>query len=315
MKAVFDRNLLRMRRDRAAARISGYDFLLRDVADRLMERLDVVRKEFPLVLDLGGGHGVLSEKLKERAGTEQVITTDVSFEMLSCSAVIPAKAGIPEDPRLRGDDGVLKVVADEELLPFREQSLDAVISNLALHWVNDLPGALAQIRSALKPDGLFLAAVMGGETLRELRACLMEAELNVSGGASPRVSPFIDLRDMGALMQRAGFTLPVVDSDIITVDYPHPLKLMEDLRGMGASNATLDRLHKPTRRAVIFESARLYQEKYADEEGRIPATFQIVYAIGWSPHESQQKPLMPGSARHRLADALKTQEFPAGEKP
>lgn len=297
MKAVFDRNLLRMRRDRAAARISGYDFLLRDVADRLMERLDVIRREFPVVLDLGGGHGVLSERLLERKGTCHVVTSDISFKMLSS----------PNDGR------VLKACADEELLPFAGHSLDAVISNLVLHWVNDLPGALAQIRAALKPDGLFLAAVMGGETLRELRACLMEAEMGVSGGASPRVSPFIDLRDMGALMQRAGFALPVIDSDTVTVDYSHPLKLMEDLRGMGASNATFSRALKPSRRAVLLETARLYGEKYGDASGYVPATFQIIYAIGWSPHQSQQKPLLPGSAKIRLADALKTREIPAGD--
>lgn len=318
---IFDRQLLKTRRDRAAESIGDFDFLLKGVAGCLADRLGVIKKQFPLILDLGGGHGVLADLLKGRAGTESVITSDLSFGMVH-QPVIPAKAGIDEtdslvDSRFRGNDGTggALVVADEEFLPFRDNSLDAVVSNLALQWVNDLPGALLQIRNALKADGLFLAAVMGGETLKELRECLMQAELSVTGGASPRVSPFIDLRDMGVLMQRAGFALPVVDSDIITVRYSSPLKLMQDLRGMGAANATHNRLMMPTRRSVIFEAARLYQEKYGDAKGLVPATFQIIYAIGWSPHDSQQKPLKPGSAKTRLADALKVEEVSAGEKP
>ncbi|MBI3440330.1 MAG: methyltransferase domain-containing protein [Proteobacteria bacterium] len=293
--AVFDRRLLRRRRDRAAQNIRQFDFLLTEVAERLIERLDVVKRNFPLIVDLGGAYGGLAERLQQRIGTEHVICMDTSFDMTR-QTTTPA------------------VVADEEFLPFRSCSLDAVISNLTLHWVNDLPGALVQIKQALKPDGLFLAALLGGESLRELRQCLMEAEMAVSGGASPRVSPFIDPRDMGALMQRAGFALPVIDSDTITVHYSSLLKLMQDLRGMGASNATYNRLLQPTRRQVILEATRLYQEKFADADGKIPATFQVVYAIGWAPHMSQPKPLRPGTAQHRLADALKTVENPAGEK-
>jgi SAM-dependent methyltransferase len=261
----------------------------------LCDRLDVIKKNFPLVLDLGGGHGALAGRLKDRAGIDTVITSDISQRMAAQSPV-PA------------------VVADEELLPFKAHSLDAVVSNLSLHWVNDLPGALIQIRQALKPDGLFLTAVLGGESLKELRESLMQAELSVTGGVSPRVSPFIDLRDMGALLQRAGFALPVVDADIITVDYSSPLKLMQDLRGMGASNVAFSRLMKPTRRAVILEAAKLYQEKFGAGSTRVPATFQVIYAIGWSPHDSQQKPLKPGAAQARLADALKTEEKSAGDK-
>ncbi len=287
--------MLRRRRDRAAANIHDFDFLLREVAGRLVDRLDVIKKEFPLVLDLGGGHGPLSQLLKERAGTQTVISTDISHPMAAQSPVA-------------------SVVADEEFLPFKQASLDAMISNLSLHWTNDLPGALVQARYALKPDGLFMAAVLGGESLKELRDALMTAELNVTGGASPRVSPFIDLRDMGALMQRAQFALPVVDADIITVDYSNPLKLMQDLRGMGASNATLGRLMKPTRRGVIMEAAKVYHDKYAGKDGRVPATFQVIYAIGWMPHESQQKPMKPGTAKVKLADALGTAEQSAGEK-
>ncbi len=290
---VFDRTLLRRRRDRAAAGISSFDFLYQDVALRLSDRLDLIKKEFATVLDLGG-HGVMAEHLRVRAGTQFVATSDVSSGMAA-----------------RAAHGV---AADEEFLPFKPGSLDAVVSNLALHWVNDLPGALVQIRRALKADGLFLAAVPGGETLRELRQSLLEAEIAVSGGASPRVSPFIDARDMGALLQRGGFALPVVDSDIITVDYSSPLKLMQDLRGMGATNAVYNRLLKPTRRAVILEAAIIYAEKFGDAQGRVPATFQIIYAIGWSPHTSQQKPIQPGSAKMKLADALGTEEISTGEK-
>jgi len=291
--SVFDRKLLRQRRDRAAGDIGGFDFLLKDVAARLLDRLALVKKDFPTVLELGG-HGIIANVMRKRAGTQFAVTSDLS-------------------PGMAAQSGVA-VVADEEFLPFAPHSLDAVISNLSLHWVNDLPGALLQIRHALKPDGLFLAAVLGGETLKELRESLMTAELAVTGGASPRVSPFIDLRDMGALLQRAGYALPVVDSDIITVDYSHPLKLMQDLRGMGASNATFSRLMKPTRRGVIMEAAKAYHEKFTGQNGRVPATFQVIYAIGWSPHDSQQKPMKPGTAKIKLADALKTEEVSAGEE-
>lgn len=292
---VFDRQLLRMRRARAARNAGQHDFLFREVANRLCDRMDDIQRTFPVVLDLGGAHGVLSAALEKRKGTQAVITCDSAFDL-----VCQGGAGL---------------VAEEEALPFAKASLDGVISNLALHWVNDLPGALLQIRNVLKPDGLFMCAVLGGETLRELRTSLLEAEAEIAGGVSPRVSPFIDLRDMGALMQRAGFALPVVDGETITVDYSSPFKLMHDLRGMGATNATLNRSMKPLRKSVLMEAARLYHERYGDADGRVPATFEIIYAIGWAPHASQQKPLMPGSAKSRLADALKTTEISAGEKP
>ena len=292
---VFDRQLLRMRRDRAAMGIGDYDFLLRDVAARLSDRLSLVKRDFARVLDLGAHHGLLADLLKSRAGTMDVFASDMS-------------------PRFAAQNSVPTVAADEEFLPFRANCMDAVVSNLSLQWVNDLPGALLQIRQVLKPDGLFLAAVLGGESLRELRDSLMQAELAVTGGASPRVSPFIDMRDMGGLMQRAGFALPVVDSDMITVDYPHALKLMQDLRGMGASNATRNRLMIPTRREVLLEAGKIYQEKFGSITGRVPATFQVIYAIGWKPHESQQQPLKPGSTTVRLADALKAEEVKTDDK-
>lgn len=285
--AVFDRRLLRTRRDRAAPRMAEHDFLHAEVAGHLRERLSLIKKEFPLVVSFGG---TPATHLQDREGTKQIIRMDTSA-------------------RLTPD-----VVADEEFLPFRAGSLDAVVSNLNLHWVNDLPGALIQIRNTLKPDGLFLAALLGGESLLELRQCLMEAELAVTGGASPRVSPLIDPFDMGALLQRAGFALPVVDSDKIVIHYSNPLKLMQDLRGMGASNATYNRLLKPTRREVILKAAQIYQEKFADGEGHVPATFHVIYAIGWAPHETQPQPLKPGSAKSRMAEALKVVEVSADEK-
>lgn len=282
---VFDRALVRKRRDRAAfIGDSGAMYLFDQTAKALSGRLDLVKRSFPLVLDLGAADGALSEILRQREGTGHVISSDFS-------PAVSFKAAH-------------SLVADEELLPFAQASMDAVISNLALHWVNDLPGSLLQIRNVLKPDGLFMAAVLGGETLRELRDVMMQAEMNISGGASPRVSPLIDMRDMGALMQRAGFALPVVDSEIVTVHYTHPFRLMHDLRAMGATNAVAARLRLPARRHMMLEAARIYQEKYADNDGHVPASFEIIYAIGWSPHASQQKPLQPGTARQRIADVL-----------
>jgi SAM-dependent methyltransferase len=208
----------------------------------------------------------------------------------------------------------LAVAADEEALPFRDASLDLVVSALALQFVNDLPGTLIQIRRALRPDGLFLAAMIGGDSLAELREAFAQAEAEVEGGVSPRVAPFADLRELGALLQRAGFALPVTDVDRLTVRYASPLALMHDLRRMGASNALSERRRKLLRRATLHRVFEIYAERFADPDGRIRATFEIVWLSGWAPHESQQQPLKPGSAKTRLADALRTQEVSAGEK-
>ncbi|MBT6884509.1 MAG: methyltransferase domain-containing protein, partial [Rhodospirillaceae bacterium] len=201
-----------------------------------------------------------------------------------------------------------------ETLPFGTAIFDAVLSNLSLHWVNDLPGALIQIRHALKPDGLFLASVFGGDTLKELRACLYDAEIAIEGGLSPRFSPLIDVRDMGNLLQRAGFALPVVDAEQITVSYDNPLKLMHDLRNMGEANANKDRRPGFSRRATLLKACELYLEKFAGPDGRIPATFDILTVTAWAPDPSQQKPMQPGSAQSSLAEALGTDEIPGGEK-
>jgi SAM-dependent methyltransferase len=196
------------------------------------------------------------------------------------------------------------MIADEEWLPIRPGAVDLILSNLNLHWVNDLPGALLQIRNALKPDGLFLGAMFGGRTLQELRDCLMQAELAETGGVSPRVSPFAEVSDAAALMQRAGFALPVVDSETITVTYGDIMILLADLRGMGEANLVVDRLHRPTRRSVLAHAAALYAQDHANSEGRLVATFQILFLTGWAPHQSQQQPLKPGSGKTNLKDFL-----------
>ncbi len=282
---VFDRHQVRRQRERAAPRLGAYDFLLREVGERLADRLSDVTRQFPRALDLGCHGGELGRIVGGRGGIQQLVQTDLSARMAT-------KAGR------------LAMVADEEALPFASRSFDLVMSNLSLHWVNDLPGCLLQIRHVLKEDALFLATMLGGETLIELRTCLQEAELQEEGGVSPRVSPFADVRDAGALLQRAGFALPVVDVDTVTVTYADPLKLMADLRGMGETNAVAARRKTVMRRGTLLRALALYKERYADKTGRLPATFQVLTLTAWRPHASQQKPLAPGSGRMPLAAAL-----------
>jgi SAM-dependent methyltransferase len=207
------------------------------------------------------------------------------------------------------------VVAAPDILPFGDASRDLVVSALGLQFVDDLPGVFVQVRRALKPDGLFLAALAGGDTLTELRQAFAEAESEIDGGLSPRVAPFADVRDIGALLQRAGFALPVTDTDRVVVRYGDVFALMRDLRAMGATNPLVDRRRVPLKRRMLLRMAEIYHDRFADPDGRIRATFQIITLSGWAPHESQQKPLKPGSAKARLADALKVVELPAGEKP
>ena len=294
---IFDRQLLRQRRDRAAARFQDFDFLMIEAADRLADRLLDLRRSFAKVLDLGAHTGGMATVWPRGLEDTWLLHADLS----------PAMAA-------RAADHGSAIACDEEALPFAEASLDAVLSCLSLHWVNDLPGALVQIRRALAPDGLFLASMLGGDTLVELREVLGAAEMEIAGGLSPRVSPFADIPDLGGLLQRAGFALPVVDSDVLTVTYDNLFALMADLRGMGESNAVLERHKAPTRRAVLSRAAEIYHARFADDDGRIPATFRILTMTGWAPDSSQQQPLRPGSARARLADALGASETPAGEK-
>jgi SAM-dependent methyltransferase len=197
-----------------------------------------------------------------------------------------------------------RVLAALDGLPFAPASLDLVVSGLSLHLVNDLPGTLVQIRRALKPDGFLLAALLGGRTLFELREAWLMAEVELSGGASPRVAPFADVRDLGGLLQRAGFALPVVDSDIVTVTYADPLALMREIKEMGASNMLSERRRVPVTRTLLLRAAEIYAERFGLPNGRVSATFEILTLTAWAPHESQQKPLKPGSAQSRLADAL-----------
>lgn len=292
---IFDRRAVRLHRNRAARDPASADFLLVEAAERLADRLQDIARRFPLALDLGCRDGVLARRLAGRGGIETLIHADAAARFAS-QAPSPA------------------LVAEAEALPFKPATFDLVLSSLDLHWTNDLPGALVQLRHALKPDGLLLASLFGGETLAELRRALMEAELAEEGGVSPRVSPFADVRDLGQLLQRAGFALPVVDSDTIDVTYADPLALMKDLRAMGETNAVAERRHGFSRRSTLARAAALYRQLFTRPDGRVTAHFEIVTLTGWAPHASQPLPLRPGSARARLADALGVIERPAGEK-
>jgi SAM-dependent methyltransferase len=288
---IVDRELLRARTRRARA-LGPSTFLLDRVAQDMSERLVSVLRSFPLGLDLGTPTDALRRVLVESRKVGTVI---------AANALVDERRG-------------LAVAADEEALPFGDGSLDLVVSALALHFVNDLPGTLIQIRRALRPDGLFAAALLGGETLTELRQAFAAAEAEIEAGISPRVLPFADLRELGVLLQRAGFALPVTDVDRVVVRYASPLALMHDLRRMGAANPLIERRRTPLKRATLARMLELYAARFADPDGRIRATFEIVHLSGWAPHQSQQQPLAPGSARARLADALGTQERSAGEK-
>lgn len=273
--ALFDRALLHARQQRAQKQ-GAVTFLLDRVAEDMSDRLAAVMREFQAPADLwtpGEGLAALRTPLP-------------SVERIALDA------------------------AGAEELPFAPGSLDLVISALALQFVNDLPGVLAQVRRALKPDGLLLAAMIGGDSLTELRQAFAAAEAECEGGVSPRVAPFADLRDVGALLQRAGFALPVTDVDRVVVRYANAFALMQDLRRMGASNALIERRRTPSRRATMLRMAELYAERFADTDGRIRATFDLVWLSGWAPHASQQQPLKPGSAKASLAEAVRK----AGER-
>ena len=267
---LFDRALLRMRQSRAL-RVGPATFLLDRVAEDMEERLHAVLRDFADAADIWTPGTVLRKPSRERFKS----VTQISLELA------------------------------QETLPFRPESLDLVVSGLAFQFVNDLPGVLAQIRRALKPDGLLLAAMIGGDTLIELRQSFASAEAECEGGVSPRVAPFADLRDVGSLLQRAGFALPVTDVDRIVARYDSAFALMQDLRRMGATNILLERRRTPTRRATMLRMAQIYGERFSDADGRVRATFDVIWLSGWTPHESQQKPLKPGSAKASLAEAVK----------
>jgi len=273
---IFDRALLQRRIEKARARAAP-DFLLARAADDLLDRLQTVMRPFPRALDLGAP------------------TDHFAQAVVASGRSAPMRAG-----RFGG-----AIIVDEETLPFAPAAFDLIVSGMALQWVNDLPGVFAQVRRTLAPDGLFIACLPGGASLVELRAAFAEAEEEILGGARPRVSPFVDVRDMGGLLQRAGFALPVSDVDSFTLRYDSLFALMADLRAMGAANVLIQRAKIPLRRDILMRAAQIYAERFSDPDGRVRASFEIVWLSGWAPHESQQKPAQPGSATARLEDAIK----------
>jgi SAM-dependent methyltransferase len=298
--APFDRTAVRAHRARAATKLPEHEFLFAEMADRLLERLDDINRVFTHVLDLGCRGGQLAAAIAARTGGPRVVQCDLAPEMAATARVT---------------NNLDTIAADEEWLPFAPESFDLVVSNLCLHWVNDLPGALAQIRRTLRPDGLFLAAMFGAGTLDQLRETLMTAEIEVEGGASPRVSPFAEVRGAGDLLARAGFALPVADRDTLTISFESALHLMRDLSAMGEAGTAHERRKNFTRRATLMEAARHYPTASgnAGTEGRIDATFEVIWLAGWAPGPGQQQPLQPGSAKARLADHLGAAEQPAGD--
>lgn len=260
-------------------------FLMAMAAEEFADRLSIIERHFARAAELFGGTGEVARNVLQsgKIGALKRIETHASMLLDDIDAVVSAYESVPLAP----------------------QSLNLILSPLSLHLINDLPGNLIQMRRALLPDGLFLAAIPGSGTLQELRDVLLAAEVETSGGASPRIAPLADVRDIGALLQRAGFALPVTDVESYTVRYDSIFPLMQDLRAMGMSNPLMDRSRKPMSRTTLLRAAELYQQRYSDPDGRIRATFNIIYASGWAPHENQQKPLKPGSAKMRLADALK----------
>jgi NADH dehydrogenase [ubiquinone] 1 alpha subcomplex assembly factor 5 len=288
---LFDQMLIRQHRQRAAPKYSDFTFLKDAAAARLADRLELMRRDFDLCLDIGAHDGRLAQHFAELGKIGHMVHADPAEKF-----AIATKQHGPS------------VVHALDKLPYRPEAFDAVFSCLSLHWIDDLPGLIMQAGRLLKPDGLLLFSLFGGNSLTELKQALAEAEQDITGGFSPRCAPMADIRDIGGLLSRAGLALPVADSDRLTVNYPHMFKLMSDLRGMGEQNALFSRLKTPTRRQVFMRAAEIYQQRFGRAGGQIPASFEIVTLTGWAPHESQQKPLRPGTAMHRLASVLETEE-------
>lgn len=295
---IFNAARWQQNRDRAARTGFAEAAFLKELAcARLAERLELVRRDFTDILDLGCHSGQMGAALPP-----QFQARDLRFSQADPSAVFVQQAA-QANPFAQNS-----YLMTDELLPVELASCDAVLSSLYLHWMNDLPGMLKQIRLALRPDGLFLAVLLGGRSLTELRGCLAEAETEICGGISPRVMPMADIRDLGSLLQRAGFALPVADAEMLTITYPDMFRLMADVRAMGGQNCLFGRVGHFTPRAVFLRAAELYQQKYTDASGQITASIELITLTGWAPDASQQKPLRPGSATTRLADALQTTE-------
>ena len=280
---------MRQRKRRARAAIAGADFLHVRVASDLADRLEAIPRPFARALCLG-----YSDAIHAAVQTRPALAKRIEFLAFA-------------------DIGGGQVDIDPERLPFGDEQFDLILSPLLLHWVNDLPGLLIQLRRALKPDGLLLASMLGGATLNELRLSLIEAETDISGGAGPRVAPFADLQNIAGLLQRAGYALPAADRDVVTVHYGEPMRLLADLRAMGETAALRERSPRALSRRILARTFDIYRQRFANSEGQVRATFEILTATGWAPHESQPKPLRPGSAQTRLADALGVPEQSAGE--
>ena len=289
---LFDTQAQRRNRSRAAPHYDDFRFLKEEAALRIADRVELVRRDFALSLDFGAHDGTLTRHLKPLGKIGTIIQAD------------PA----PQFAVIARDQGPA-IATDYSILPFAYESFDAVFSCLTLHWVDDLPGVISQMRNLLKPDGMLLLSMLGGNSLHQLRSALAAAETEINGGLSPRTAPMADIRDVGGLLGRAGLALPVADADRITVNYPNMFRLMADLRGMGEGNAMIERVRRPTSRQVFMRAAEIYQSEFGNDDGTIPASFEIITLTGWAPHESQQKPLRPGAATHRLGDTLGTTEF------
>uniref|UniRef100_UPI00398F2ED3 arginine-hydroxylase NDUFAF5, mitochondrial n=1 Tax=Pristiophorus japonicus TaxID=55135 RepID=UPI00398F2ED3 len=292
---VFDRKMKRRQKNWASSmpESAKYDYLKEEVGSRIVDRVFDIVRTFPVALDIGCGKGYLAENLNKET-VQKLFQMDIAENALKH----PIETEIP----------TYRILADEEFLPFKENTFDLILSSLCLHWVNDLPGAFKQIHYSLKPDGVFIGAMLGGETLYELRCSLQLAELEREGGFAPHVSPFTAVTDLGNLLGQAGFNMLTVDIDEIQVNYPGVLEVMEDLQGMGESNCAWSRkplLHRDT----MLAAAAIYKEMYGNDDGSVPATFQILYMIGWKPHESQAKPAQRGSATLSIGDLGKMSEL------
>ncbi|KAI8831058.1 S-adenosyl-L-methionine-dependent methyltransferase [Chytriomyces cf. hyalinus JEL632] len=285
---VFDRSIKRIQRNASATLTdsSTFDYIRDEVADRLVDRLLDIKRRFPNVLDLGSGAGHIV-KYVDKDMMDKLVMLDSAEKMLF------------RDQDKKYEVPIERVVGDEELLPFPEDSFDCVMSSMALHWVNDLPGTLIQVRKCLKPDSVFIGAMAGGDTLYELRTSLQLAQIEREGGVAPHVSPMADMKDLGSLLSRAGLTLTTLDTDEIVIKYPSMYELIQDLSDMGEGNAIFNRTAS-LNRDTIDAAAEIYKAVYGNPDGSIPATFQILYMIGWKPDPSQPKPLKRGSGEVSL---------------
>jgi SAM-dependent methyltransferase len=279
---LFDTSLARARLARAAPQ--SLAFLADAVVNEIGERIDLVVRHFKSTVV----HRIGAE------ATAQRLALTARFGNVLVAGAHPSSPG--------------DLMFDPEALPFAPNSLDCMVSLLTLQGVNDLPGALIQMRRALRPDGLLLACLFAATTLGELRSAWLEAESHAAGGVSPRVSPFADLRELGALLQRAGFALPVADSDRTIVRYPDALSLMREIKLLGFGNCLVGRSRRLVTRKLLLDAATAYERDFSDADGKVRATVEVAWLTAWSPHESQQQPLKPGSAKARLADALNTTE-------